>query len=1033
MLENVNLLRPELSMDFWLAQIVNPTIDTAEEAALIFSGPRFFVALISGIVLAFGFQLLLTNLSVAAGISYLGNRSSSDTHSSSGSVGGSVKKVGTALGIWTLITVSLALFVACLLAVKLSLINSPLLGAIVGLVIWATFFSLMVWISSTTVGSLVGSVVNAATSGFQAILGTATNAIGAKVAHDQIVSTTEATVAAVRRELMTGIDPESLRENVEDYLAKLRPSELDVRSIRQEFDRLLRDPEFQAIADPDQLGKIDRQAFVDLVSSRTDLSKREVNRVVDELEAAWTDNMNRLRQSSNRSRDLIELLKTGKPGDILSETLNQQLDRFKPQSNDQTNPAQNLGMQFFNGLIGVVLGRTDLSDFDIEKILNQLKSTRDQVSQQADKLAAKVKGEPDSAGYSPVRADVENYLLNTYSWEMTPASVDRDFREVLYDPDADPTAVRRQISQLNRLDFVDFLKSRGVFTQEKINQLSFQLEGIRREVLAGVIAIEETEKEQDLLMQLDSYLRLAPRETLLNQDTLMSDLRPILEDSEVDAERLRDRFAKFNQTRLLRLLEPRTDLSFEERQQLVTQIQRIYEIVAADSTNVQQAAQARVSAQWQKLEDYLRHTGKTELNPEGIKRDLQTLLSDPQMGVQDLQLRLSRFDRDTLVQLLSQRPDLTEAEANHILDQVESNWYRVSHAPQLLAAKASEQYDKISSSLADYLRNTGREELNPNGIQRDLRMLLYDPKLATRAWRDRLSKIDRQTIVQLLSQRRDLSEAQANQIVDQVLSAIQETVRTPRRLAVRTQGRLLNFQSSLDNYLRNTGKEELNPEDIKRDLQILLHDPRLGMELMGDRLSQFDRSTLVALLAQRPDITETEANEIADRILSVRDTILQQTRAIQFQIQSVIDRLFATIRNYLNSLERPELNYDGIKQDIRTLFDDPQAGFEALRDRLSQIDRNTLVAVLSSREDMSKADAERIVDQVDRARTTVLRRAERVQQQVQQRLDEVKYQAQHQMEETRKAAATAAWWLFATALSSATLSAIAGGLAVAPR
>jgi len=75
-----------------------------------------------------------------------------------------------------------ALFIACLLAVQLSLIDNAGLGAIVALVIWATYFVLLVWVSSTTVGSLVGSVVNTATSGFQAIMGTATAALGANAA-----------------------------------------------------------------------------------------------------------------------------------------------------------------------------------------------------------------------------------------------------------------------------------------------------------------------------------------------------------------------------------------------------------------------------------------------------------------------------------------------------------------------------------------------------------------------------------------------------------------------------------------------------------------------------------------------------------------------------------------------------------------------------------------------------------------------------------------------------------------------------------
>jgi nucleoid DNA-binding protein len=255
-------------------------------------------------------------------------------------------------------------------------------------------------------------------------------------------------------------------------------------------------------------------------------------------------------------------------------------------------------------------------------------------------------------------------------------------------------------------------------------------------------------------------------------------------------------------------------------------------------------------------------------------------------------------------------------------------------------------------------------------------------------------------------------------------------VRSPRRLAARTQARVQNFQTYLQDYLRNTGKEELNPEGIKRDLQLLLNDPRVGVESLTERLSHFDRSTLISLLQLRQDMSEEEATRIVDQILSVRDSFVEQVRGIQRRIQDVVDGVFANIRNYLNSLDRPELNYDGIRKDVRQLFNDPQAGFEALRDRLGSFNRDTLVAVMSSREDISEADANRIIDQIEGARNAVLQRAESIQMEAQRRLEEVKQQAQRQAEETRKAAAAAAWWLFATALVSAAISATTGAISV---
>ncbi|HEY9885400.1 MAG TPA: MFS transporter, partial [Thermosynechococcaceae cyanobacterium] len=305
-------------LPLWVAQVpVDGTVNTPERAALVFSGPQFFIALIAGLVLAFAFQLLLTNLSVAAGISYLGRSSDSDSDSDShesGSLGGTVKKIGTAVGIWTLLTVTVALFLACLLAVKLSLINSAGLGAIVGVVIWGAYFVLLVLFSSMTVGSLAGSVVSTAVSGFQAVFGTATAALGAKAVNNQVVATAEAAAAAVRRELGSGLDPASVRDSIEDYLDNLRPAGLDMSKIRSEFEKLVNDPELKELAGTgspvevaDRLRSIDRGTFMNLVSSRTDLSRRDVERVVGQLESVWQAVVNQFQKRDSTS-ELVEYL-----------------------------------------------------------------------------------------------------------------------------------------------------------------------------------------------------------------------------------------------------------------------------------------------------------------------------------------------------------------------------------------------------------------------------------------------------------------------------------------------------------------------------------------------------------------------------------------------------------------------------------------------------------------------------------------------------------------------------------------------------
>jgi len=1037
MVESVGLTLGLTSWVTWVAQIpIESEVDTVEDAALIFDGPQFFTTLIAGVVLAFAFQMLLTNLGVALGISFAGGGdSSSSDHKSSETVQGTIRKVGTALGLATLISVTLALFFACLFAIELSLLNDPGLGAIVGLVIWATYFSLLVWVSSTTVGSLIGSVISTATSGFQAILGTATAAIGGSAVQKEVVQTAEATAAAVRRELGSAIDPETIRENLEDYMQAIRPPELNLQKIRSELEDLLNDPNLQEIAGSDSLRDINRQTFIDLVSSRSDLPPRDVNRIVDQLETVWKKTVNRLPSSRDAMAEFREYLQSATPDQLVGDEFTQKLDdlvaelrkRRKAQHPGPLAQAASTGM---HSLMGMVMGRVDISDLDMEKIVGQLKNASSQVTEQVGQVSAQIRGGTQDEAYSTVRADVENYLLNKYSWQMHRPTLEREFRDVLYDPEADPATVVQELEQLNRSDFANLLAQRGVFTEERIREISTWLDIIRLEALSVAIAARERAEAIALLAAMEQYILSTPKEAL-TPEKIQLNIREILQDPDADYEHLSNRLAQFDRPLFERLVEQRQDLTPVEQEAVIVEMEKARDRVLDTARETQEALKAKVEAQWMKVQSVLSNTGKDQLNPQAIEQELKLLLDEPQAGWLLLRKRAERFDRDTLVQLLNQRQDLSESQINQTIDQVESTWTRVRSIPQKMADTTKEQYDKTMSAIAEYLRNTGKPELNPDGIQRDLTKLLDDPQHGTRLIRKRLASMDRDTLVQLLAQREDLSEQEVNQIIDQVLSTVRSVVKAPRRWALRTQETAQDFQAAFEDYLRSTGKEELNPEGIKRDVQSLLNEPGAGMSSLQERLSHFDRSTLVALLSQREDISEEDVNGIVDQILHVRDQAIAQIRTVQYRIQSIIDGIFERIRDYLNNLERPELNYDGIKQDVRTLFDDPEAGFDALRDRLSQLDRDTLIAILSSRDDISEADANRMIAQIEQVRTRVLQRAERIQQQAQMRLEQVKYQAQRQAEETRKAAAIAAWWLFATALVSALASAGAGALGVA--
>lgn len=327
----------EWSWQFWTAQILAQV--TTSDAVLTLSGSQGFLVLIAGVLLAFAFQLLLSNFFIALGISYSDSEEqSNDTNS----LDDKITKIGTVVGLRTLGTISITLFCACFLAVKLSLVNKEIVGAILGLVIWAAYLTLLIWVSSTTVSSVIGTVLSTATSGLQGIIGTAAVAIGAKNVSDQVVSTAETAAAAIKEELSIAVDSASARQAIDNYLKKLRLPEEDRAEIRDEFEKLVAEPEMQSIAKENHLHNIGRQTFVDVVNSRTDFSKQTINQVVDSFETFWQQIWNQEKQTSPA---LLNYLQPAPLEEIKSSQLSPKLEQLiettrKQQAAQQAQAAQ---------------------------------------------------------------------------------------------------------------------------------------------------------------------------------------------------------------------------------------------------------------------------------------------------------------------------------------------------------------------------------------------------------------------------------------------------------------------------------------------------------------------------------------------------------------------------------------------------------------------------------------------------------------------------------------------------------------------
>ncbi len=150
--------------------LLAPTFSSFAQGQLytknVFLSTDFFIIILSGVLLALALQFILTTLSVAMGITAIGNvkenyaenkadpRSDSNNDDDDGNTG---VKISTAFGVWSVLTTCIALFGATALAINLSAFETVDVNITVALVIWAVFFLTIFYLETKLASSALST------------------------------------------------------------------------------------------------------------------------------------------------------------------------------------------------------------------------------------------------------------------------------------------------------------------------------------------------------------------------------------------------------------------------------------------------------------------------------------------------------------------------------------------------------------------------------------------------------------------------------------------------------------------------------------------------------------------------------------------------------------------------------------------------------------------------------------------------------------------------------------------------------------
>ncbi len=345
-------------------------------------------------------------------------------------------------------------------------------------------------------------------------------------------------------------------------------------------------------------------------------------------------------------------------------------------------------------------------------------------------------------------------------------------------------------------------------------------------------------------------------------------------------------------------------------------------------------------------------------------------------------------------------------------------------------------YEKIKKDFINILKDVRIEEKTDTGEDG----LTTEVFIKMASEQSNLSKKDVKKLSSVFEQAKqavkegNTNEDKAKKLATQFTSASEEDID--------------EYVSKIEEYLRNTGKEEISPETIRNDIERITQDPKHAGSILSERVKSMDRSTFVALLEQNKNVSHDQAEKVAGYVEQAMDFVSTKVASAKSKTQNAQQTAYANgnqmqananatsadqqakaqegLRNYLNRMDRPEVSYDSLHRDLETIMNDPKSSFSVIKNRLSKFDEETVIALLTNNDKISRADLNKVAGKVTETKRNVLQKVESMEAEAERRLEQVKHEAIHQAENARKTAASAAWWLFATALVSG-LAAAAGG------
>ena len=506
---------------FLLVTILTPLGMSAQEmgTAFVLENTNFFICLVAGVLLALGFQLLLTALSVAGGITAVGNiRKKGHSHSSNSkdnrdsgnhddddhgmNVG---QKVSTGLGAWTLITTSIALFFASMLAVKLGLIGANFIGATLGLVIWATFFMIITYLEINMVTSLVGGLASTVKNSLSSA-GSVFSKSEESISKDVARTKAKEEAKQMRKQFEKMFSSHDVDKKVEKYIDELKPQEINVKDIKKQIKDLITDLQVTERADFDSpysikklileeadkstLSKEDKDAVKQHVNSLKDIAQSDqspedkAKAGIEELTPADKQQIDQYQQK------IREALKNTNNRELQPEKLEEDLKRILNEPKQASDIAKAKASAMDRDTLVKLLASQNMSEQEADQRVSQAEKVLNKVSsffgESKGKASAK-KGDLEQK-----HNEIQGKIKSMFSGGGSSMDLNRiysDFTSIFQESGGGPD-LKYKLEHYNKDEMTALITNRTSMSRSEAEPIAEKIVSARDKVLNKVYEME---------------------------------------------------------------------------------------------------------------------------------------------------------------------------------------------------------------------------------------------------------------------------------------------------------------------------------------------------------------------------------------------------------------------------------------------------------------------------------------------------------------------------------------------------------------